>query len=346
MIAALDATPLSLTSGGLRRYVAELSLALGRCFPDDTFVLTANVDFALPEGAPKNVLARPVPGPGQWWLNGVRTAIRSSGAQVFHGANFEVPWVGSTPAVVTIHDLSPWREAGWHHAAHRVRGRTPWLLRLGRARLIITVSEAVRREVISHFGVASEKVRAVHLAASTLFQPVPATTTTRYFLCVATMEPRKNIPALVEAWRATRAETGAELWLAGRARADFVPLPPEPGLKLLGEVPDAELPALLSAALAFVYPTLYEGFGLPVLEAMQCGCPVVTSGDPAVMEVSGGAAIHVGTSEAMARALRSLAESADLRARMREAGLRRATAFSWQRTAQQTRALYAEIAQS
>ena len=166
--------------------------------------------------------------------------------------------------------------------------------------MIVTVSEAVRREVIEHFGVSPDRVRAVPLAASSHFRPMPPTSPPPkpFFLCVATLEPRKNIPALIEGWRECRAETDADLVIAGRNRADFEEIAPVEGLHLLGEVPDQELPRLYSDALAFVYPSHYEGFGLPVLEAMQCGCPVITSRDPAVTEVAGGAAArpHVLTS--------------------------------------------------
>jgi alpha-1,3-rhamnosyl/mannosyltransferase len=245
---------------------------------------------------------------------------------------------------MTIHDLSAWRDPAWHSGADRVRQRTPWLLRLKRARIIITVSEAVRREVIAHFDVNPERVKAVPLAAPPAFQPVPAMPDrVPYFLCVATLEPRKNIPALVDAWRATRSETRAELWLVGRTREDFALLSPEPGLRLLGEVPDQELPSLFSGALAFVYPSLYEGFGLPVLEAMQCGCPVIASRDPALMEVSGGAAIHTATGAELGEALRETAAQVDRRAQLRDAGLQRAAMFSWSRTARATHAIYREM---
>ena len=160
---------------------------------------------------------------------------------------------------------------------------------------------------------------------------------------MGTLEPRKNIPALIEAWRATRHETGADLLLAGRLRPDFVPPPPEPGLSFLGELPDCDLPPLYSRALAFTYPTHYEGFGLPVLEAMQCGCPVLTSRDPAVTEVSGNAALHASSVAEIAAALRNLAAKPELRAELRAAGLARAASFSWARTARETRALYAEL---
>lgn len=346
MTAALDATPLTLTSGGLARYVAELSLALARGFPEDRFALLSDQQFALPPGAPAN-LVRGGAGPynRRWWLRGVRRAMAEAGVQIFHGTNFEVPYLGATPALLTIHDLSPWRAPEWHSGADRVRRRTPWLIHLRRARMLLTVSEAVRQEIVAHFGVPADRVRAIPLAASEFFRPAaPYTGPGKpYFLFVGTLEPRKNLGALVDAWRETRAETGADLVIAGRMRAGFVPVPAAEGLQYLGEVADSELPGLFSGALAFVYPTLYEGFGLPVLEAMQCGCPVITSRDPAVTEVSGGAALHAGGAREIAAAMRGIAANREQRGVLRARGLARAAQFSWQRTAETTRALYGEI---
>jgi glycosyltransferase involved in cell wall biosynthesis len=336
-----------LSSGGLRRYVTELSLALAREFPEDTYQLFSDQPFALPQGSPGNLVMGPDGGYNRrWWLRGIRQALRESGAELFHGTNFEVPYLGGTPAVLTIHDLSPWRDPAWHSAAGRVRRRTPWLVWFRRAGIILTFSEAVRREAIAFFGVRSDRVRAIPHAASELFRPAPEgpPAARPFFLFVGTLEPRKNIPMLVEAWRATREQTGADLAIAGRTRADFVPVPREDGLRILGEVPDADLPRLYSQALAFVYPTHYEGFGLPVLEAMQCGCPVIASRDPAVTEVCGGAAVHVGSVPELALAMREIASVAPLRAEMRQAGLDRAAKYSWQSTARATRALYAELA--
>jgi glycosyltransferase involved in cell wall biosynthesis len=325
-------------------------VALAREFPEDIYSLLSDQPFPMPAHAPANLVRGRAPDSAaerRWWLWGIRRAIRQSGAQVFHGTNFEVPYLGGTPAILTIHDLSPWREKNWHEEAGRVRFRAPWLVRLRRSRMILTVSETVRAEIISHFGVSPDRVRAVPLAASSLFRPVAATTQPAkpFFLFVATLEPRKNIEALVEGWRESREATGADLILAGRNRADFAGLPPADGLHLLGEVPDQELPRLYSDALAFAYPTHYEGFGLPVLEAMQCGCPVITSRDPAVMEVSGGAAIHVTSAQEIAGAMRSVAADPDLRSRLREAGLKRSAAFSWSRTALETHAIYTEALQ-
>jgi len=353
---ALDATPLTISSGGLPRYVTELSVALAREYPDDTYYLLSDQPFPMPERSPVNLVrGRPPHSAAErrWWLWGIRYAIRQTGAQVFHGTNFEVPYLASTPAILTIHDLSPWREGSWriysqsaHNAeAARVRWRTPWLVRLRRARMILTVSEAVRREVIEHFGASPDRVRAVPLAASSHFRPLPPTSPAPkpFFLFVATLEPRKNVTALIEGWRESRADTHADLVVAGRNRADFEEISPCDGLHLLGEVPDQELPRLYSDALAFVYPTHYEGFGLPVLEAMQCGCPVITSRDPAVVEVSGGAAIHTSSPQEIAEAMRAIAENPRLRNTLSGAGLQRAGAFSWARTARETHEVYEAV---
>jgi Glycosyltransferase Family 4 len=144
---ALDATPLTISSGGLPRYVTELSVALAREFPDDIYSLISDQPFTMPERAPVNLVrGRPPHSSAErrWWLWGIQHSIRQMGAEVFHGTNFEVPYLGQTPAILTIHDLSPWREKSWHDEAGRVRRRTPWLLRLRRARMIVTVSDAVR----------------------------------------------------------------------------------------------------------------------------------------------------------------------------------------------------------
>jgi glycosyltransferase involved in cell wall biosynthesis len=349
MIVALDATPLTLTSGGLRRYAAELSLALAAEYPGDTFYLVSDQPFALPPGAPPNLLAGGGPRSAagrRWWSWGLDRELTRVGADVFHGTNFEVPLLRRRPSVLALHDLSPWMDARWHGGASRVRRRTPALIRMGIATIVMTGTEAVRREAIARFHLHPSRIVAVPLAAASHFRPAPWTPDKPYFLFTGTLEPRKNIPVVIEAWRAIRrAHPEIELVLAGRRRADVPPVAAEPGLRLLGEVPDEDLPRLYSGALATLYPSLYEGFGLPVIEAMQCGAAVIASRDPALMEVSDGAAHHVDASdgrrwaEALECALRP-----EWRASSRERSLARAKQFSWAQTARLTREVYAEAA--
>jgi glycosyltransferase involved in cell wall biosynthesis len=346
---ALDATPLTLSSGGLPRYVSELSVALAEQFPEDIYSLLSDQPFQMPERAPANLIRGREPhslAERRWWLWGIQRAIRQNNIEVFHGTNFEVPYRGKTPAVLTIHDLSPWRDKTWHDEADRVRFRAPWLVRFGRAQMILTVSETVRKEIIAHFAVLPSRVRAVPLAASSHFRPTAAGSqgmARPFFLFLATLEPRKNVAGLVEGWIESRLETSADLIIAGRSRTDFAGIPPREGIHFLGEVSDQELPGLYSDALALVYPTHYEGFGLPVLEAMQCGCPVITSRDPAVVELSGGAARHVSSPAELAQAMQDVASSPELRLKMKEAGLQRASGYSWARTARETHEIYTEI---
>jgi glycosyltransferase involved in cell wall biosynthesis len=156
------------------------------------------------------------------------------------------------------------------------------------------------------------------------------------------MEPRKNLPLVIDVWRELRRHREVGLTLVGRRRGDFPPLPPEPGLRVFEGAGDAELPGLYSGCVACLYPSYYEGFGLPVLEAMQCGSPVVASCDGALMEVSGGAAMHVeaGDRKGWLEAMRAVLDHPELRETMKERSLARAASFSWRRTAALTRKVY------
>jgi hypothetical protein len=196
MRVAIDATPLTLSSGGLRRYTQELSLALARNFPEDEFFLVSDQPFADLPGAPVNL--RRGGGPRhtaerRWWLWGLDRELQRLGAGVFHGTDFAVPYVPRRPCVMTLHDLSPWMDAAWHSDADRVRKRTPLLIGLGLATMIVTPSEAVRKQAMERFRIHPNRIRAVPHAASAVFRPLVAPpAASPYFLYAATLEPRKN----------------------------------------------------------------------------------------------------------------------------------------------------------
>jgi glycosyltransferase involved in cell wall biosynthesis len=206
---------------------------------------------------------------------------------------------------------------------------------------VITPGEAVRKAVIERFRMLPDRVIAVPEAAPSWLRPVAAPVSARpYFLFVGTIEPRKNLDALLEAWRAVRKEYEVDLVIAGRRRVDGPSITEEPGLRLTGEVPDTDLAALYSGASAFVYPSHYEGFGLPVLEAMQCGTPVIAS--RAVFEAAGDAALYAADAREIADAMRSLLANPALDAEVRRRSLARACQFSWERTARTTHEIYEE----
>jgi glycosyltransferase involved in cell wall biosynthesis len=344
---ALDATPLTVASGGVRRYTEELTAALSEAFPEDQFWLLSDQKFEttisrpnikLGQG-PRNMLER------RWWSWGLHGAISRLGIEVFHGTDFAVPYLPLRPSVMTLHDLSPWMDPSWHSEADRVRKRTPMLLRLGLATMVITHSEAVRKRAIERFHLPADRVAAVPLAASPVFRPAPALPgVCPYLLYVGTLEPRKNIPWVLDVWREVRREHPIDLVLAGRRRADFPEISPQPGLRVVGFVPEDELPRLYAGAVACLYPSLYEGFGLPVLEAMQCGAFVIASGDPSIREVAGDGALLLDLTNPAEwlQALRAAIDQPAETNAWRKRAIARAAEFSWARTAQLTKRVYEE----
>jgi glycosyltransferase involved in cell wall biosynthesis len=340
----IEAASLALSSGGLARYTSELSLALARGFPDDEYYLASDQPFRMPDGAPPNL--RKGGGPRnaverRWWLWGLSRETTRLGADLVHGPDFAVPYLSRRPSVLTIHDLSPWMDSRWHRAAERVRRRTPLLLDLGLATMVITPGESVRKATIERFKLPPERVVAVPEGAPSWLRRVDVPLPARpYFLFVGTVEPRKNLEACVEAWREVSATDPVDLVIAGRRREDGPAISEEPGLRVLGEVADSELAALYSGATGFVYPSLYEGFGLPVLEAMQCGVPVIAS--RAVAEVAGDAALYASDAKEIAEAMRALLHDVAFAAGYQARSLARAAEFSWHRAAVKTREVYQE----
>ena len=345
---ALDATPLTVPSGGVRRYTEELSCALAENFSDDEFWLLSDQPVELPALAPANLKCGRGPRnllERRWWLWGLQGEVSRIGIDVFHGTDFSVPYLPVRPSVMTLHDLSPWMDPSWHAESDRVRNRTPMLLRLGLATMVITPSEAVRKQALERFRLQANRVVAVPLAAGENFRPVDVRFDgPPYLLYVGTLEPRKNLPLLLDLWREVRRVHPVDLVLAGRRREDFAELPSEPGLEVRGLTREEDLPRLYSNALAVVYPSYYEGFGLPVLEAMACGGAVVASEDRAIQEVAGDGAILVDVNDrrGWVQALNSLIEDPDRNGALRRKALARADNFSWTKTARLTRKVYGQ----
>jgi glycosyltransferase involved in cell wall biosynthesis len=341
---ALDATPLSAAgSGGIRRYTMELARALVEEFPEDHSWLLSDQPFpCIAEGLsnlhcgrpPSNALER------RWWSFGLPRELRRIGAAVFHGTDFTVPYRGGCASVATVHDLSPWREPFAAETSKHVRRRAGALLRARRPDMVLTPTNAVRSEVLEQFRFEPDRVVVTPLAAASVFHPMASATDRRSFLHVGGMSSRRRLAVILDAWRSLRGTQDVGLTVVGPR----LELSAEPGLTVVPDAADESLARWYSGAVGCLMPSRYEGFGLPLLEAMQCGCPVIASRDPALMEVSEGAAEHVDDDDVRSwrSAMEGLLRDPEHAAQMRARGLARAAAFSWARTARLTREVYAE----
>jgi glycosyltransferase involved in cell wall biosynthesis len=270
---------------------------------------------------------------------------------VIHATNFVLPPVGGTPGVVTVHDLSFFRD-DVHSSLQRLRDQVPWSI--ARAARVLVPTEAIAQEVVERFRVSQDKVSVTYVGVAPVFfgaapladRVLSERGIARPFMVAAgTIQPRKNFHRLLEAWRAAGRELqGWTLVLAGPS--GWGPeLPETPGVKLIGWVGDETLPGLLAAAEAFCYPSLYEGFGLPPLEAMAAGTPALVGRYEAADEVVDGDCLLVDPYDvsAIAEGLVRLAGEPGLRSRLALAGKARAAGFTWDRTAAATVAAYRSV---
>ena len=289
------------------------------------------------------------------------------GADLLHALGFVSPvaWRGRT--VVTVYDLSFLRFPETFNRSNRIylSQFTPPSLR--RADRVITISEETRRDVIELCGVPPERVTAILLAADERFEPAAPDDVTafrarhdlpdRSVLYQGTLQPRKNVETLVRAYARLRDQGSDDhiLVLAGPRGWQYesiFELTRQLGLadsvRFPGFVPDDDLPLWYSSATVFAYPSVYEGFGLPLLEAMACGAPVVSSNASSLPEVVGDAGVLVDPSdvEGLCSALRQLLEDEPRRQALATAGRARAQTFSWRRTASETVQVYREVLES
>jgi alpha-1,3-rhamnosyl/mannosyltransferase len=251
---------------------------------------------------------------------------------LWHAPYFVRPLAGVRRAVVTAYDLIP--------ALHRWKWALKTRLSFRLAKRIVAISEATREALVAQLGIGRSRIDVAPLAADERFTPRrrPGDLPERYVLYVGTNKPHKNVDALVAAWRRL-SPADTTLVIAGREDPRF-PSPRQRyagDVRCLGDVADEDLPALMSGALCFVFPSLHEGFGLPPLEAMACGTPVLASNRTSIPEVVGDAGLLVEPDEeALADGLRRLLSDAALRDELRRRGLARAAQFTWKRTAERT----------
>ena len=261
---------------------------------------------------------------------------RARPADVLHCPTFRGPMRSTTPLVVTVHDLAIVRHPEAFNRWTRTYSRIAVPRVVKNADCVIAVSEFTKRELVELLAVDESRVRVVPNAVGEAFAPDGERTAGDYVLAVGTLEPRKNLPRLARAARRADVElrvAGPQGW--GSVSAE--------GATFLGFVPDDELARLYRGALCVAYPSLYEGFGIPVLEALACGAPVVTSAGTAMAEIADGAAVLVDPhdEESIAAGIR---EAIARREELARKGPEIARGYSWARSAEQTAAVYRELA--
>ena len=275
--------------------------------------------------------------------------LRRIAPDVYHAIDFRLPGRAPCPLVVTLHDLIPWSWGGSRMRGERLRF---WIGKrlLPRADLVLAVSQTTARDAIRYGKVDPGRVRVVLEAAGPEYSPRPAAAETvrerwelepGFLLFVGALDVRKDPAALLAAWEAARLERpGLELVIAG----DPGPQAPRsmPGARMVGRISESELAELYAAAGCFVFPSRYEGFGLPCLEAMACGCPVAAYRNSSVEEVVDGAGqlVEDGDPGALGHAAADMAAAPD---RWRRAGLERAKTFSWRTAERETVAAYESV---
>jgi len=361
-----DVTSLVGMCTGVGNYTRQLLEHMLDVAGEHDFLLMANRQDDVLDVAP-SARARPMiqdfPSRMLWMQTVLPAQLRAAKPDLCHYPNSIAPLRSPCRYVVTIHDMTLSLLPQYHPWRKRliVRPLIPLIAR--RAARIITVSEHARADIVRLLRVPPERVVVVPEAAAAIFRSAPAAEQARvraryqldrpYLLYVGTLEPRKNLVRLIRAWHALWRRgviphqlvlVGGRGWQDAEIYDTIAQLDCGDALRLAGYVPTADLPALYSAADAFAFPSLSEGFGLPVIEAMACGTPVLISTAPALRELAGDAALTVNPCDerALTDALEQLLTDAALRADLRVRGLLRAAAFSWDRAARSTLAIYQE----
>lgn len=342
--------------------LAPLFRALADEAPADSFVVLENWLRSKPDAVGRRNVARATARIPRGWLRralalGVGVDRWTGPVDLYHSFTLHLPRRRRFRWAATVHDLAFRRDPAWFPAGEAERLAAATAAVVAEADVVLPPSAAVAAEIVDAYGLPPGKVDYFHWGVAPDFRPTPPDARREvlrrhgldrpYVLALGTLEPRKNIPRLIEAQRLLRAEGSfdGDLVLAG-AEGWGPPVPEAPGVRRIGRVADADLPALLGGAEAFAYVSLYEGFGIPVLEAMACGAVVVTSRGGACAETAGGAAVLVDPldSAAIAEGLRHAVADSEARAACRRRGLERAAEMTWSATARGLLKVYRRLA--
>jgi glycosyltransferase involved in cell wall biosynthesis len=363
--------------GGYKSYIGNLAPALVQVDDENEYVLYTDRPASaglLPDA--RNVRLRPLP--GTLPLVGVPLreqfllplGMMRDRVDVMHSPFPTAPVATRCPFVLTVYDTI-WRSAP-PFSRRSPRRLAMWLytralpmLVVRRARAVLTISRSAKEEIVHNLGLPEERVHVVYPAAAPLYRALDDVQEqervrrtfgldAHFILAIGSADPRKNVPRLIEAY----ARLGADLrrrhalvivWthalLQGRAAALVEELGVQDRVHFLQGVSDEDLARLYRSAALFVFPSLYEGFGLPPLEAMACGTPVVAADNSSIPEAVGDAAVQVDSRdvEALACAMARVLGDGELREELRARGLARARTFSWERCARETLAVYRSV---
>ena len=362
---AFDGTTLLPERTGVGYYTEHLLLHLAREAAEDRFLVVSNRRPETSTPLPSNVRVaydRRALFRLAWMQLLAPRMLKAGRVDLAHFTNGMMPLAADVPTVVTIHDMSLTLYPQYHPIRRVVLNRPLVHLAARRASAVITVSNSAKRDIVNLYRLDPSRVHVVHEAAAPWFRPVsdPATLESvrrryalpeRFILYVGTIEPRKNLACLFTAFARRHAAgdlshglvcVGPYGWLSRGLERRIAALGIAGAVRFTGYVPSADLPAIYSLSEMFVFPSLYEGFGLPVMEAMACGTPAIVGRNGALVEIAGGAAevIDPLDSEMLGDVMVSLARDRELRRELGRLGLERARRFSWERAARETLRVY------
>ena len=360
---AIDINDLHRAQSGIGRYICGLLAGMGEAPRSRDLTLfhkdPIHADLRTVTESPA-FRCRAVPGRSEtWWGQfSLPAAAGRAGANVLLCPSVRAPIVARIPVLLTVHDVIFKAHPEWYRRFDYRYMSSLYRALIPRVDRIIAVSEATRRDLLKHYRVPEDRIEVIHHGIERRFRPRDAEQARNHLeeagirvperavLCVGTLEPRKNVTRLIEAMRVLRRRgyphtlvlAGKPGWLDEDLSRLVSAGTEENWILRMGHVPESALPLLYNVAEAVAYPSLYEGFGFPVLEAMASGIPVVASEAPGVTEVAGDSALKVDPFSVaeLAGGLERVLDDDDLRSRLRQAGIHRASTFDWNETARRT----------
>lgn len=347
--------------GGIANYAWQLAEHMAPLLPSGTLHLLHHrkeTVGAHPQGTRVRRLWTPPHNRFERWA--LSAELLPAKLDLLHSTDFIPPARGARRTVITVHDLTFMHYPQYLTAEARRYYNNQIAWAVAKADAIIADSHATQRDLETCLHLSPQRITVIHLAADAQFRPLPNDEiqkglqryelTPGYLLFVGTWEPRKNLPGLLEALALLHARgeqrtlviAGRRGWLYGEVFQRVKALGLEPWVRFMERVPWNDLVILYNGALLLALPSFYEGFGLPALEALQCGTPAVVADRASLPEVVGDAGLLIDPEnpESLANACLQIAQNGRLRERLRLAGLERAAQFSWEKTARATLAVY------